>query len=170
MSKLLVRSLCLSLILQLNSAQAYELLLTPSTTNPCSVPNTYTQADVTSAEGELELRRDILRKMQDLAEAGVLPRSYLDDAVYRERLARIRLELARTASSPRARVTEAEAKAQLRQAQAELELHRRQIQRLEPLAKEGAVARSHLLEAVQEERKARANLAKARACLRELGR
>jgi multidrug resistance efflux pump len=58
--------------------------------------------------------------------------------------------------------------AQLSHAQAELDLRSLQVRRLERLADEEAVPLSQLLEALQEERKARANLEKARACLRKL--
>jgi multidrug resistance efflux pump len=157
-------------LVQLQGTQAQGQPLRASRTSPCSVNlNTYTQADVISAQAELELRRNILKRMQTLANAGVVPRSWLDDAVYQERVARINLELAQTASSPRARVTEAEIKAQLSQAQAELELRRLEVQRLERLADVGAVARSHFLEAIRDEQKARANLQRAQACLRDLG-
>lgn len=169
-TKFLVRSLGVIFLVQLNAAQAQEPQLTPSTpTHPCSVNQTpYTEADVTNAQANLELWRNILRRMQNLAEAGVISRSQLDEAVHQERLARIRLELVQTASSPRARVTEAEAKAQLSQAQAELELRHREVQRLQVLANEGAISRSQLLNAVQEEQRARANLERSQACLRRL--
>ncbi len=156
-------------LVQLQGTQAQELPLGTSTTRLCSVNrNTYTEAEVTKARAELEVRRTVLRRVQDLAKAGVVPPSELDEAVYQERLARIGLELAQTASSPRAQVTEAEAKAQVAEAQAELELRRVQLQRSQRLADEGAIPRSELLEALQEERNARANLEKAQACLREL--
>lgn len=169
MSKFLLRSLGVTLLVQLNGAQAQELLLTASTTtNPCSAnPNIYTPTDVTSAKAEWELRRNHLRRTRSLAEAGVVPRTELDEAVYRERLASIRLRLAQTATSPRTAVTEVEAMAQLSHAQAELDLRRLQVRRLEQLADEGAVPRSELLEALQKERNAIANLEKARACLKE---
>jgi multidrug resistance efflux pump len=170
MRTFLLRSLGVTLLVQFNGAQAQELLLRPpTTTNPCSAnPNIYTQADMTSAQAELELRRNQLRRMRGLAEAGVVPRTELDEAVYQERLASIRLRLAQIALSPRTQVTEVEAMAQLSHAQAELDLRSLQVRRLERLADEQAVPLSQLLEALQEERKARANLEKARACLRKL--
>lgn len=170
MSQFLVRSLGVTLLVQLNAAQAQELPLKPPIiNNPCSAkPDIYTQADVTSARAELELRHNQLRRIQGLAEAGVVPRTELDEAVYQERLASIRLKLAQFAVSPRTQVSEVEAMARLSQAQAELDLRRLQVQRLQRLATEGAVPRTELLEALQKERKATANLEKARACLRKL--
>ncbi|HEY9666465.1 MAG TPA: hypothetical protein V6C91_06645 [Coleofasciculaceae cyanobacterium] len=169
MRKFLVRSLSITLLMQLHSTPVHGLPLRTSAIKQCSVnQNTYTQADVTEARVELERHRNLLRRLQDLAKTGVVPPSEVDEAVYWERLARIKLELTQTATSSMARVTEAEAKAQLRQAQAELELRRIQLERQQRLADEGAIARVELLEAIQAERKARANLEKAQACLIEL--
>ena len=155
--------------MQLHSTPVHGLPLRTSATQQCSVSqNTYTQADVTEARVELERRRNLLKRLQNLAKTGVVPSSEVDEAVYWERLARIKLELTQTASEARVRVTEAETKAQLRQAQAELELRRTQLERQQRLADEGAIARVELLEASQAERKARANLEKAQVCLIEL--
>ncbi len=170
MKKFLVRSLGITLLVQLHSTSAQALLNTPPTaTNPCALnPKSYTQADVTSAQSELELRQNHLRRVQNLAKAGVLPRTELDDAVHQERIAQIRLKLAQTATSPRTQVSQVEAMAQLSQTQAELELRHLELQRLQFLAREGAISRSELLEAQQAEQRARANLESARACLRKL--
>ena len=169
MTKFLVRSLSITLLMQLNGTPVQGLPLRISATRQCSVnQNTYTQADVTEARVELERRRNLLRRLQDLAKTGVVPPCEVDEAVYWERLARIKLELTQTASEARVRVTEAEAKAQLRQAQAELELRRTQLERQQRLADEGAIARVELLEAIQAEQKARASLEKAQACLIKL--
>lgn len=170
MSQFLVRSLGVTLLVQLNGVQAQQpQLRLPTTTNRCTIKQTiYTQANLTSAKAELELRRNQLRRVQGLAEAGVVPRTELDEAVYQERLASIRLRLAQIATSPRAQVPEVEAMAQLSQAQAELDLRRLQVQRLKPLAAQGAVSQSELLEVLQQERQARANLETARVCLRKL--
>ncbi len=152
----------------MNGAHAQELLLkAATTTNACSISQTiYAPADVTSARGELELRRNQLRRVQSLAEAGVVPRTELDEAVYQERLANIRLKLVQTAITPRTQVPEVEAMAQLSQAQAELDLRRLELQRMQFLAQGGAISQAELLQALQAERKARATLEKARACLR----